>query len=560
MDFQRKKVKRGITTVTAFLIAFTVVAFAPVQAFAQTPPFELDGNADSNGFLGSDWDLVNAGGDGARAWTGVIRDLPEPAFAQLTGGKSKDIYDFPLWRHRSGSPPDKDDITNAYAALFEDEILHEFYLVFGMDRFDTSGDAQLGFWFLKDDVQAIAGGDFSGAHQNGDLLVLVNFSQGGTVPNIEVWMWMDGTVIPTAVGGSVECANGVIPPGSDLCGIVNATNVPAPWAYENKDFGPTDTFPPGAFFEGAINLSVATPDMACFTHFLVESRSSTSINATLKDFASGGFPVCGLDVYLACSAGSSFVDADGVSVVSTYEVELENDGVGTVFDLTLREDVTLEPGESCAIISVAGAALVTPVDLPSGVDVVIPLVPSQIDPFNSVTLEVQCDTFKNPLVNAFTAKAATTDGGDLTLNYSEAMTVGEASACSVVPNRQASIETTCQDVRLMKMDGTLVVEVLVDITVTNTGEERLNNVSVDDDRLGNLIAGATLDPGESIIFQDQSYIPSAPDQEPIAGTSDKYDPHTAMFTNTVTVEGEGEISGELLDPFPFDSTTCELCQ
>jgi hypothetical protein len=418
---------------------------------------------------------------------------------------------------------------------------------------------------LQDDVQAIAGGDFSGAHQDGDLLVLVNFSQGGTIPNIEVWTWdaAAATVIPTAVGGSVECANGFIPPGSDLCGIVNATNVPAPWAYENKDFGPTDTFPPGAFFEGAINLSAATSEMACFTNFLVESRSSTSINSTLKDFASGGFPVCGINVNLACSAGSSFVDADGVSVVSTYNVELENNGVGTVFDLTLREDVTFDSGESCAIVSVAGADVVPPVDLPSGVDVVIPFpagVPSQIDPFNSVTLEVQCDTFKNPLVNAFTAKAATTDGGGLVLYYSEAMTAGEANACSVVPNRQVSVETTCKDVRLMEMGGALVVEVVVDITVTNTGEERLNDVSVDDDKLGILAVGETLDPGQSITFQDQSYIPSAPDQEPIEGTSDKYDPETAMFTNTVTVEGEGEISGELLDPFPFDSTTCDLCQ
>jgi hypothetical protein len=214
--------------------------------------------------------------------------------------------------------------------FLEDEATHDFYLVFGMG-FATDGDAQLGFWFVQDDVQPIAGGDFSGAHQDGDLLVLVNFSQGGTVPNIEVWTWNAGTVILTAVGGSVECTNGSIPDGSDFCGIVNDTDVLAPWAYENKDF-----------------------------------------------------------------------------------------------------------------------------------------------------------------------------------------------------------------------------------TVTNTGEERLNNVSVDDDKLGNLIAGATLDPGQSITFQDQSYIPSAPDQEPIEG--DKYDPETAMFTNTVTVEGEGEISGELLDPFPFDSTTCDLCQ
>jgi hypothetical protein len=67
MDFQRKEIKRGTTTVTAFLIAFAVVVFAPVQGFAQAP-FQLDGNAESN--PGIDWETVNdpaGAGDGARA-------------------------------------------------------------------------------------------------------------------------------------------------------------------------------------------------------------------------------------------------------------------------------------------------------------------------------------------------------------------------------------------------------------------------------------------------------------------------------------------------------------
>jgi hypothetical protein len=302
--------------------------------------------------------------------------------------------------------------------------------------------------------------------------------------------------------------------------------------------------------------------MACFTNFLVESRSSTSINATLKDFASGGFPVCGIDIYLACSPDvPSVVATSGASVVSTYEVELENDGVGTVFNPTISQDVILVPGDSCAIVSVAGD-LISPVDLPSGDDVPIPSVTS-IEPFSSVTFEVQCDTVKNPFIPMFTSKAATEDGGERLLTYSETLPDPEATVCKIDPIPQVSVVNKCTDVRLMEMeiDGAfaLVVEVVTETTVMNTGDNSLFNVSVYHEEIGYLLLPAggntfTLAPGASITFQNQSYIPSAPDT---GGVSGKHDPDTAMFTHTVTVEGEGVFSE---DPFStFESITCDLC-
>ena len=50
-------------------------------------------------------------------------------------------------------------------------------------------------------------------------------------------------------------------------------------------------FPPGHFFEGGVNLT-RFEIQGCFTAFLSETRSSSSLNAQLKDFAIGDFDFC----------------------------------------------------------------------------------------------------------------------------------------------------------------------------------------------------------------------------------------------------------------------------
>src|SRR5262249_37055252 len=95
--------------------------------------FELDKNAiNATAVPGDDWNNVlcpSAGcpsptpmppvpgpGGGSLANTGVIVD-PAGTTIFTTGG-SKDDLDIPNWRHTSGSVPDKDEITNAYAANY----------------------------------------------------------------------------------------------------------------------------------------------------------------------------------------------------------------------------------------------------------------------------------------------------------------------------------------------------------------------------------------------------------------------------------------------------------
>jgi hypothetical protein len=103
----------------------------------------------------------------------------------FTGGGSKDVNDINRWQWSPGDvSPDKDDITNAYAASYKSDGNRILY--FGADRFDTSGDAQIGFWFSNNPIGMNPDGTFSGVHAVNDLLVLSDFTQGGKIGTVKL--------------------------------------------------------------------------------------------------------------------------------------------------------------------------------------------------------------------------------------------------------------------------------------------------------------------------------------------------------------------------------------
>ena len=224
------KNSKSFSTIPAMLLGIVLsvllVGFAvPAYAVDGDPPglFELDADtADSNAVndLPDDWDSLytldpNFGGQPI-AFTGIIAD-PAPVSIYWKGG-SKDVLDIPNWWFKDGSVPDKDDITNAYAAAYmvpEDvcvdsndvavlcsdgsavgDPVHEaddLIIYFGLDRYTNNGDAFAGFWFLQDKV-TLNNNRFDGAHfaksgdGPGDLLALVEYPQGSNaVPTIKLY-------------------------------------------------------------------------------------------------------------------------------------------------------------------------------------------------------------------------------------------------------------------------------------------------------------------------------------------------------------------------------------
>jgi hypothetical protein len=327
------------------------------QAVHDDGVFELEGNAQADPAVpGQDWSQICVAAEGpgctgpsATASAQSFQDDGAANATIFTGGGSKDDLDISQWewKDQAGGLPDKDNLTHAYAARYRAEIDAghaglETLLYFGADRFDNSGDAQIGFWFLQGDVGLITGSgggskntfgpDF---HTPGDILVLSNFTGGGTDPTIRVFMWSPGA--PGAIGGNLlpiggsettpaECGSAT---QDDFCAITNPSDgTPSPWTYLNKDN--QTSFGESEFYEGGINLSssVFPPGLQteCFAAFAAETRSSSSVSATLKDFIIDSFAPCNATINTEPSSTSIVL---GGTLTDTATVTGEGGGTPT---------------------------------------------------------------------------------------------------------------------------------------------------------------------------------------------------------------------------------------
>jgi uncharacterized repeat protein (TIGR01451 family) len=356
----------------------TVTATVPANIFGSVGPpngdplptglFQLDRNAlqslPSTPPATDDWDNVlcpgltcdasevnkPGPGGGSTVNTGVVSDNTTlnplgSLGSQFTTGSSKDISDITTWLWKPGEPLDKDDITNAYAAGYVNN--GDLVAYFGLDRFDNSGSAQVGFWFLQDPTFGLtttpsaSSFKFSGAHRDGDVLVQSNFTQGGTIDTVTVFKWQAGALVQVASEG--DCATTL--PGALACATVNRGNTPAPWPYTPKS-GPSGTFPQGTFFEGGINISGLIGD-SCFARFVAETRSSTPFTSTLKDFTIGNFNTCSLSL-------------PNQATVTSTNAALDNGGVSNKVTITVTA-----PGGSSSVASLGIGTVPEPLTVSS---------------------------------------------------------------------------------------------------------------------------------------------------------------------------------------------------
>ncbi|HUS13288.1 MAG TPA: hypothetical protein VMZ30_22650 [Pyrinomonadaceae bacterium] len=302
--------------------------------------FELDGNIKQDGTK-DDWGNVNcplAASDGGSsvAHTGVVVDgISQTVF---TGGGSKDDHPIGDWKWKNGPAPNKDEILNSYAAKYAPNTL-----VFGAERIAVQGSAFIGVWFFQQDVEPIGTptAGFSGAHQAGDVLILNEFDSGGASTAAKVFKWITNANQCTALGESLEGTNlcnitNTAPPGSTFS-TTNSVALTAAsqgfcWTYTNSSGG--TTMPAQAFFEGGINLD-AFPALAgaCFSSFLIETRSSFETSSQLKDFAGGRFNTCPAPE-ITKTADSPI--CDGTDAVYTYTVT--NPAGSDSVSVTLSDD------------------------------------------------------------------------------------------------------------------------------------------------------------------------------------------------------------------------------
>jgi hypothetical protein len=380
--------RKRSTAVAVVLTLAVALALGATSAFAVHDEgiFQLDGDAgnatcsgngpgissfgDSVGCTGEDWDTLytctgggslgstctsanpcDANGDGTLSGTectanhanaiSVLAVDPAP-LSIFIGGGSKDEKNITQWQWVNGNVPDKDDIIEAFAALYVAppgttrggvSVAGHKIVYFGANRLAVSGDAQIGLWFLQNPVGLGGTGQHASpfvdsevggtaSHKIGDILILSNFVQGGGSSNIQVYV-VNKITTGKCPAGSVESKAGT----GDICltqlingtagtnGVCNsATASPAVSAdaacaatngaivtaldpdFTAKAGADAGNYPIVGFFEGGLDLNALGLGGECFPTFLVETRSSQSITAVLKDFASGQFERCQAEI------------------------------------------------------------------------------------------------------------------------------------------------------------------------------------------------------------------------------------------------------------------------
>jgi len=523
MIIRARQIARLLGGMAAVIVMIlSVLGPAPAYAVHDINIFELDGNvADSPAGTPDDWSSVNDSGGLPScatsappcliAKTGVLAD-PAPA-SIFTGGGSKDDLDIPKWKWKNGSVPDKDDITNAYAAAYN--VGGDLVVYFGADRFDNSGDANMGFWFFQQNVtlKALTGqsAGFDGIHTVGDLLILATFTGGGTTVSIEVLKWVGtggneggGTLQIIAQNNAAKCG-----PGGDLfCAITNAAAGETPsWSYLSKDN--TTSFPVATFFEGGINISDVFngSSVPCFSSFLAETRSSSSVNAVLKDFVLGAFPVCGVEVTKTCSSP----ELVGEQIKYTIRGKVTNTGFGTLSNIQLSDVPATTNPIGFFTCDVNGNPTTTPA------------LPATLGGGQAICYQGDFLSATNGPQDTVTVTASTGGGASVT-----------DSATATCPNLQLnpamSVSKICTT-ELVAVGGVVKVKVNISGDVCNTGDTSLSNVTASDSDAGALFSGVTLpvgSPPTSCQSYSKSYFPSS--FEPV-------DPGLAKFSDTVTASG-----------------------
>ena len=106
---------------------------------------------------------------------------------------SKDVLPISGWQcNFDNNVNSKIDLMNDYAGAYTDPGTGHQIIYFGLERNTNSGDANIAFWFLQDNVGCSSTGPattFTGHHHDGDLLIVSAFTTGGTVSTIDVYRW-----------------------------------------------------------------------------------------------------------------------------------------------------------------------------------------------------------------------------------------------------------------------------------------------------------------------------------------------------------------------------------
>ena len=232
----------------------------------------------------------------------------------------------------------KIDVMNAYALAYTNPANSHQILYFALERNANTGDGNVAFWFLQEDVGCVSAGPstpFTGNHKDGDVLVVSAFTNGGGVSTIDAYRWdggATGSLNTTPVAHGVDCK---VTAGHDsVCATTNSGALPitgpitTPWLTSNKDNGVGHTLQTSEFFEGGIDLTENKLGGRCFNVFIADTRSSQSLTATLFDFARGRLGECSVVLTTTPSSTADRTFGSTTPITDTADIVGSTSGGG----------------------------------------------------------------------------------------------------------------------------------------------------------------------------------------------------------------------------------------
>src|SRR5262249_23092337 len=112
-------------------------------------------------------------------------------------------------------------------------------IVYGaFERYANNGAGDLGYWLLQDGTVGCSSTkgavSFSGGHMVGDVLLVGEFSVGGSVTTLNAYEWVGGTnpLMNITMTGAADCQTA--PSTANFCSRSNTASITTPWSTQDK--------------------------------------------------------------------------------------------------------------------------------------------------------------------------------------------------------------------------------------------------------------------------------------------------------------------------------------
>jgi hypothetical protein len=264
------------------------------------------------------------------------------------------------WGWDKGNVPAKDDLTNVYAYEVINPANGHVIVYGGLEREDPSGDSYVDLEFFQNPVDVCRNAQgaatptcFTGVRKDGDVIVSMNFVQGGGIGSVEVRKFSEANNSygnPVGAASGQGCFNKNGGSGDDICAFNNGGNIDGgPWPNYDNHGKLITTLQANAFTEMGVDLTAVLGESPCISTFMGKTRSSASFTSELKDFA-------GPTSFSNCRPSTALTKAAQIGTITfsvpvTYTYRESNDGIDPLTPPTSGDKNSIVTDDTCSPVT-----------------------------------------------------------------------------------------------------------------------------------------------------------------------------------------------------------------